>query len=447
MNFDAAKAILAEEALRMGLSEYEIYCMQSSEMSAETLKDEIASFSFGVGGGISFRCIVNGQMGAASTECLEDAEIRALVHRAAEQARYLESEDRAILFAGSEQYASVTAPAAETPDAAALKARALAIQANTYAESASVTDGTQSGVFTNAITVALANSHGLSLSNRVAYGGSYVQAVVQKDGEAQDAFSFTLSSDTDALRELSHQTVEEALSKLGSVEVASGKYDVIFSGKQMRALLSAFASVFSAKQAQLGLSLLRGKEGERMASDAVTLVDDPLYPDCPMQTPFDGEGVATYRKRVIDRGVLQTLLYDLSSADRAGKRSTGNGQRMSYADAVSIRPYSFYLEAGERSEDGLRQVMGDGLYITELKGLHAGCNAATGDFSIESAGRMVRNGVLCESVRSFTVAGNFFELLQQIEALSDTVQFGIPSGFTVYGSPDVLIRQMSIAGK
>lgn len=446
MNFDEAKAVLLDEAARMGLTEYEIYCMQTSDMSAETLKDEISSFSSGVSGGISFRCIVNGQMGTASTECLESEELRAVVRRAAEQTQYIESEDKAILFAGSDGYATVSAPSALRADAAAMKERALAVQKNTYAASEFVADGTQSGVFIHSMEVELANSYGLSLSNRVSFGGSYVQAVVQKDGEAQDAFSFTSESDADSLAELSAQTVEEALSKVGSSEIESGKYDVIFSGKQMRSLLSAFSSIFSAKQAQLGLSLLRGKEGERVASDAVTLIDDPMCAGCSVQTPFDGEGVATYCKNVIDGGVLQTLLYDLSAADRAGKRSTGNGQRMSYADAVSIRPYSFYLKEGAFSEDDLRRKMGNGLYITELKGLHAGCNAATGDFSIESAGRMVRDGMLCESVKSFTVAGNFFDLLKNIEALSDFVRFGIPSGFMVYGSPDVLVRQMSVAG-
>ena len=91
--------------------------------------------------------------------------------------------------------------------------------------------------------------------------------------------------------------------------------------------------------------------------------------------------------------------------------------------------------------------LGNGLYITELKGLHAGANAVTGDYSIESAGFMVRDGKRAEAVRSFTVAGNFFSLLKEIEALSDTVHFGMPSGFTVYGSPNALVRNMSIAGK
>lgn len=447
MKFDAVKECLIAEANRAGLSEYEIYFMESSGISAETLKDEISSFSSGVGGGVSFRCVVNGRMGCAATEFLTEEEMVALVRRAVANAQYIENDDKAILFAGSDRYAEVRLPSVADVEAARLKEVALEIQKETYAGSEFVADGTQSGVFSDKISMELLNSHGLRLSHCVAMSGAYVQAVVQKDGEAQDAFDFVLGLDADAREGLSRRALDEALSKVGAVEIESGKYDVIFSGKEMRSLLSAFASVFSAKQAQLGLSLLKGREGERIAADCVTLVDDPMREGCPMQTPFDGEGVATYRKNVIESGTLKTLLYDLATADRAGVQTTGNGQRVSYSDSVGIRPYSFYLETGAFSEDALKESMGDGLYVTELKGLHAGCNAVTGDFSIESAGYRVRGGKVCEAVKSFTVAGNFFELLKQIEALADTVHFGIPSGFTVFGSPDVLIRQMSVAGK
>ena len=81
-----------------------------------------------------------------------------------------------------------------------------------------------------------------------------------------------------------------------------------------------------------------------------------------------------------------------------------------------------------------------------MKGFHAGANAVTGDFSIESAGFLIEDGKIGAPIKSFTVAGNFFELLKNIEALSDNVKFGLPSGFTVYGAPDTLISEMSVAG-
>lgn len=447
MNFDSVKNDLIQEAERVGLTEYEVYFMESSDMSAETLKNEISSFSSGVSGGVSFRCIVNGRMGSASTELLTTEEMRDLVQRAVAGAGYVENEDEAILYAGAKQYDEVSLPKVQETEALAMKKIALQMQEKTYAQSKDVTDGTQSGVFSNRISMELLNSHGLHLNHRVAVSGAYVQAVIQKDGESQDAFDFTLDLNREALDELSVGAVSEATSKVGAGEIPSGKYDVIFCGKEMRALLSAFSSVFSAKNAQLGLSLLKGREGEPIANPSVTLWDDPRYKDSPVQTAFDGEGFATRRKAVIEKGILQTLLYDLATARRAGVESTGNGQRVGYAESVSIRPYSFYLEGGSLSEEALRERMGNGLYVTELKGLHAGCDATTGDFSLESAGYLVENGVLTRAVKSFTIAGNFFDLLRETEALADKVRFGIPSGFTVFGSPDLLVRQMSVAGK
>ncbi|MBQ8848788.1 MAG: TldD/PmbA family protein [Clostridia bacterium] len=448
MKFDDVKDFLIAEAERLGLREYEVYYMESADMNAETLKNEISSFSSGVRGGVCFRCIVDGHMGSASGELLEEDEMRALVSRAVENAKNIESDDKAILYKGSDSYAKVELPDVPNMDAAQVKKLALEMQKNTYETSEYITDGTQSAVFTSKINTQLMNSHGLRLSNSVAMSGAYVQAVIQKDGEAQDDFDWTLDvNDEKSIKAVSASAVDKAISKVGAIEVDTGKYDIIISGKKMGDLLSAYSSSFSAKQAQLGMSMLKGKEGQKVASDIVTLIDDPMRQGCPMQTSFDGEGVAAYKKNVIECGTLNTLLYDLSTADKAGKESTGNGQRLSYSNSVSIAPYSFYIEKGSESLDDLLKKVGDGLYITEFKGMHAGCNGVTGDFSIESAGYLIKDGRLCESVRSFTVAGNFFTLLKNIEALSDNVKFGIPSGFTCYGSPDVLLRNMSIAGK
>jgi len=90
---------------------------------------------------------------------------------------------------------------------------------------------------------------------------------------------------------------------------------------------------------------------------------------------------------------------------------------------------------------------GDGIYITEINGLHAGANPVSGDFSLQSAGFMIRGGKKCEAVKSFTVAGNFFELLKAISALGDKLERGVTTGFTGFCAPDVLVPDMSIAGK
>ncbi|MBE6593279.1 MAG: TldD/PmbA family protein [Ruminococcaceae bacterium] len=447
MNFDAVKNSLVREARAAGLEEYEIYFMESGGTSAETLKGEISSFSCETSGGISFRCIYGGKLGSAATQLFTDEEMKALVERAIENAKYVESDDKAVIFSGSESYAELDLPEIEEKSTAELKQIALSLHKDIYAQSEYVSDGTSAFVMQNKTNIVLMNSHGLELCGKVGVAGAGASAVVSKDGEAQEAFSLRSGFAKEDLEAIPKDSVADALKKLGATEIESGKYDVIIDGKQMRTLLSTFSSVFSGRSANLGLSLLKGKEGEQIAAECVTIVDDPMYKGSAMQTSFDGEGVATYTKNVVEKGVLKTLLYDIASADKVGKESTGNGQRAGYASPVSVAPYHFYLSAGELDDEALLGALGDGLYITELKGLHAGANSVTGDFSIESAGFRVRDGKLCEAVKSFTIAGNFFELIKSVESLSSNVKFGFPSGFTVFGAPDTLIRKMSVAGK
>ena len=444
MDFLFVRDILVAEARALGLDDYEIFFSGTQQMSTETLKDEVSSFSSGACAGVSFRCVLGGRMGNAATELFEESELKGIVRRAMDNASVIENDDPVMIFGGSKFYEKAKSPAFAMPSAADVKALALDLQAKTYAESELITDGTQSGAFAEKTEIKLVNSKGLELSSTVAYGGSYVQAVVKDADDAVEAFDVALGYENAA--SIPASATKMALSKLGAAEVKSGKYSIIIDGKQMRALLSAYCSVFSGKQALLGLSLLSGKVGEAVAADCVTLVDDAMYEGGYVKTAFDGEGVATYKKNVIEKGVLNTLLYDLSTAAKAGVTTTANGQRTSYAQQVSIAPFTFYIEGGELSEEQLTQRMGDGLYVTEFNGLHAGANAVTGDFSIQSAGFLVENGKKTRAVKGFTVAGNFFSLLKDIKALSNEVKFGLPSGFTVFGSPDVLLEDVSVAG-
>ena len=446
MDFYSVKNYLFEAAEKAGLKEYEVYFMESSGVSAETLKDEISSFSSAVSGGICFRCIVNGRMGSASSELLEAEEMSALVERAINNAKYIENDDKAIIFKGSESYENVSPKKFKDYSAAEIKEIALDLIKSTYEQSEYITDGTQTYAVQDTTKIILMNSHGLSLETEVSVCGALVQAVVAKDGESQYGGDIEIGLDKEDVENLPKSAIDEALSKIGAKEIPSGKYDIIFDGKQMRALLSAFSSVFSGRNAYLGLSLLKGKEGEKIGAECLTVVDDPMYEGSPMQTAFDGEGVAAYKKNVIENGVLKTLLYDLASADKVGRESTGNGLRASYASAVSISPYHFYIAGGEETDEELFARLSDGLYITELKGLHAGANSVTGDFSIESFGFEIKDGKIGDAVKSFTVAGNFFELIKNIEAVSSNVKFGFPAGFTVYGAPNTLIRGCSVAG-
>ena len=442
MDFKEIKQIIKNACEKYGVSEYEMTYSIGENISAETLKDEISAFSSGESASLSFRCIVNGHMGYASTSFFDADEIEDLVIRASDNARAIENEDVVVIFKGSESYGKITAPEPEVADAAELKNKALELQRKTYATDSSVVDGTQSIAMSFRDEIYMYNSHGLELSNKVGMTGCYVAAVVNKDGESRDNFEFAESIHGEKFDELPAKAVNGALEKIGAEEIPTGKYNIVIDGTQMRSLLSAFSPSFSAKNAILGMSLLAGKEGEKIASDIVNITDDAMREGCPVQTPFDEEGVATYKKNVVENGVLKTLLYDLTTAIKTGKQTTANGRR-----GGNIAPYNFAISAGENTLDELFAKAGDGIYVTGVKGLHAGANAITGDFSVESEGFLIKDGKKAGPVKSFTVAGNFFELLKKIDSLSNEVKWGIPGGFTVFGSPDVLLKDMSVAGK
>lgn len=442
MNFTQIKDVISAACKKFGVEEYEIFYTLSEDISAETFLHDISGLSSGESAKVYFRCLCDGHMGYSSSSYFEIDEMEDLVLRAKENAMAIENDDVVVIFKGSESYAKTTAPEPPLTDAVTLKNKALELQEATYAADSAVVDGTQSATMFFRSEMYLYNSHGLELSNRVGMSGCYVSAVVNCDGEARDNFEFAENINSEEVKALPAKVVRGALDKIGATEIPTGKYNVVIDGEQMKDLLSAFSSAFSAKNALLGMSRLVGKEGEKIAADIVTITDDPMREGCPMQTHFDDEGVATYKKTVVESGVLKTMLYDLTTAIKTGKETTGNGRR-----GGNIAPYNFGICAGNDTLDQLFAKAGDGVYVTGIKGLHAGANDITGDFSVESEGFLIKDGKKAGPIKSFTIAGNFFELLLNIDAISNQIKWGIPTSFTVFGAPDVLIKGMSVAGK
>jgi PmbA protein len=106
-----------------------------------------------------------------------------------------------------------------------------------------------------------------------------------------------------------------------------------------------------------------------------------------------------------------------------------------------------YLENGTLTEEELLQKAGNGVYITSLGGLHAGANAISGDFSLQSSGFKIEDGKKTDYIKSFTVAGNFYELLKNVVALADNCRLPRAMGSTTFGAPSVLVDGLSVAGK
>ena len=445
MNFNDIKNAVIKAAEKAGVAEYEIYYVQDSGISAETLKHEISSFSSSVSGGICFRCIVDGKMGYASTELMDSDEMEELVYRAVSNAKYVEADDGGVIFAGSPKYEKTNAPEPQVLDAAHIKSMALSIQNEMYEASDKVIDGCETAVMSSEMWIRIFNSYGLDLENHVGRNLAYAESAVNVGGEPANSFVIRRGSDHKDFEGMAKEAVDDALAKIGAGHVETGTYSIVLDKYQMAGLLSAFSPIFSAKNAQNGMSLLAGKEGEKIAADCVTVTDDPFREGYELQTHFDAEGVATYRKKVIENGVLNTLLHNLDTAKKAGIETTGNASKAGYSGSVEISPYCFCIEGSELTEEQLFEKADNGIYVTDLMGLHAGVNAITGDFSIEASGFMIENGKKGRPVKTFTIAGNFFTMLKNIEAVADTVKIGM-GGFTAFGAPSVLVRSISVAG-
>ena len=450
MNFDMLKAALDSALRETGVSEYEIYYMSDGTTSVSTLNKEVNAFSSSTTGGLCLRVLVDGKMGYASTELMTEAEMATLPERAKSNALATEKPDTVGIFAGSESYEPLRVEKAELLSAAELKSLSIQTGEALFAKDERVKEGTTSEAISVESSIRLVNSHGLDLALTCNVNALVAEAVVSENGENQADYSFKnlkRGKEGEIIAEMVDEAVGEALSKIGADLVPTGKYNVVISGNQMRSLLSVFSSAFSAKAALDGMSLLKGKEGETIAAPIVTITDDPQREGSTVGTYFDAEGVATHRKAVVEAGVLTTLLHNRETALAMGKTTTANASKGGYSSPIGVRPYSFAIEAGDKSRDELFSLAGDGIFITEVKGLHAGANPVSGDFSLESAGFMIRDGKKCEAVKSFTVAGNFFELLKSITALGDKIEFGISTGLTGFGSPDVFVQNMSVAGK
>lgn len=457
MTYQEFKEAVTRYAGENGLTEYELYYEGGWANSVEIYREEVKGYSTEESMGVCFRCIVEGKAGYASTENLTETEARSLVLRALENAGSIESEEECFLHRKGDSYAVCQKNDSPQPSGAELVEAALALQKELYQADSRVTDGTQAYMIYASHKYALCNSNGLDLEDEFSMANSYGMALVEEDGEKYDGSKNKQGRNLRELdlKEIAKAAVEEAVSSIGAGSVPSGKYTVVFSNRAMATLLATYASVFSAELAQKGMSLLNGKEGEKIAADCITITDDPRYRDSMVKRTFDGEGVAAYAKNVVEKGVLSTLLHNLKTAAKAGVKSTGNASKASYSSVVGVSPFTFYIQPASDTEEtaenkklpkvpeALFRKAGEGIYVTELMGLHAGANAVTGDFSLSAKGFLITEGDKGAPVKNFTVSGNFFELLKSVEVLGSDLEF-LQGKF---GSPSILVRDIAVAGQ
>lgn len=447
MEFNLFKEKLFEEANKAGFEEYEIYYADGESLSINIYEGEVEKYKLNTAFGLSFRGKINGKMGYSYSEILDEEAIKTLIENAKSAALTIENDDVKFIYDGDKEYKEIDCFKKELEGINPDKYIELALQMEKECKKQcdKVINFSSCAIGYGKSTYGIINSKGLNLKNERNSLSAYVIPIIEADGEKYDGMGYVLAQKLDDIKpdELAKRAIEEATSRIGGKSIPSGNYKIIINNEAMVSLLGTFSSIFNSEQAQKGLSLLQGKEGEIIASDIVTLIDDPHLKDGLGTCSFDDEGVATYTKEIVTNGKLNTLLYNLKTANKAGVKSTGNGFKSSYASTVGVSETNFYIKSGEKTFDELCEIVKDGVIITEFAGLHSGASSVTGDFSLAAKGFMIENGKKTFPVEQITIAGNFFTLLKDIEEVGCDLKFPMSS----IGSPSIIVKELSIAGK
>ena len=273
-----------------------------------------------------------------------------------------------------------------------------------------------------------------------------VSALAERDGEVQSGFSFRLARELDELpwEEAASEASVRAARLLGSRKPGTERLPVVLDPWAAASFLGVLAQALSAEEVRKGRSLLAELVGERVASDAVTLVDDGRLLDGPAAAPVDDEGVPTGRTDVIEDGILRGFLHNTATATLAGARSTGNAARPSYRGVPGVAPSNLYVRPGaEGAEDVVRRA-GRGVYVQEVKGVHSGANPVSGEFSVGAAGLRIEGGELAEPLREMTIASTIPEVLTSVRSVGSDLRFFPGAGSL--GTATLLVAEMTVAG-
>jgi len=266
--------------------------------------------------------------------------------------------------------------------------------------------------------------------------------IASEGGAMQTDHWFSVARHRRALEEpeaVGRRAAERALARLGARRVATCEVPVIFDGVSARSLLGNLASCLSGYAIYRRSSFLADRLGETIASELLSVVDDGRLPAGLGSRPFDGEGLPTRRKVVIERGKLETYLLDSYSGRKLEMASTGNAAR-SAGSAPRVSPTNLWIEPGTSSLEEMIAGTERGLLVTGLFGF--GFNAVTGDFSRGATGVWIERGERIHPVEEITIAGNLAEMLTKIDAVgSELIWLGSVA------APALRVARMTLAGE
>lgn len=436
-----------EAALAAGAGEAEGWCEESVSRQIRVYDGAVESLSDAGARGIGIRAFIDGRSGYAYGTDLSEGGIRALGEAAHASAAVADPDE----FEGLPEELGVT----EVPGLASAEMAAwsterkveLALAVERAARAREGVSQVEETVFSDEEgSAAIANSRGFSAAYASTQAYAYASAFAGEGEDLMTGIGIGVGRhpgelDPDAI---GGEAAERALALKGARQPQGGRCPVVLDAFVAASFAGFIGTMLSADAVQRGRSLFAGREGEAVAEPSFVLVDDGREPDGPSSAPFDGEGAATRRTSLIDGGRLAGYLYDARTARKDGRATTANANRRSYRTPPRVGTTNLLIEPGDATLDGLIARAGEGLYVTDVVGLHSGVNPVSGTFSVGAAGRLIEGGELGRPVREITIASDLVGMLRSVSAVGSESRW-MPLAGSLKAVP-LLIAEMSVSG-
>jgi PmbA protein len=436
-----------EAAQSAGADDAEAWVEEAVTRQIRVYEANVESLTDAGSRGIGLRVFLDGRSGYAYGTDMSDEGVQALAAEARESAAVADPDE----FGGlPEEFGAAEVKglhAAGLADWSTERKIELAVEIERTARAHDGVSQVEDTVYADADgSVALTNSRGFCSSYEASSAWAYASVFAGEGADLMTGLGVGLGREPEELdpRAIGDEAAQRALALVGARQPESRRCPVVLDAFVAASFIGFIGGMLSADAVQRGRSLFADREGEEIASSAVRLADDGIDPDGPDSAPFDGEGSARRRTPLIEDGRLVTFLFDARTARKGGRATTASASRGSYRTPPGVGTANLLLEPGEPDLAELIRRAGDGLYVTDVAGLHSGVNPVAGTFSVGATGRLIEGGELGRPVREMTIASDLVSMLKAVQAVGSTSRW-VPFGGSVKASP-LLIGEMAVSG-
>lgn len=415
-------AALIQAALKAGADAADVLYIGDASTEVQVRLGELEDVARSEGEEIGLRFFAGSRSASVSSSDLSSDALAALVDRAAAMAREA-PEDPWSGLAPDDRLLRGPAPDIEGDDGAdpspvELKAQALAIEEMARAVPG-ITNSEGAGMSAGRTVVALATSQDFSRGYTTSgYQASASVIAGTGSGMQRDYASHSTRhyADLDGPEALGRLAGERAVKRLDPGKLASGAMPIVFDPRVGGSLLGHLLGALSGPAIARKTSFLLGREDEQLFDPSIVIVDDPHRRRGLRSKPFDGEGVATARRGLIESGRLTGWLLNSASARQLGLETTGNANR-GIGGPPGVGGTNVHMEPGSLSPTELMADIKLGVYVTEMIG--SAVNPVTGDYSRGASGFIIVNGEIATPVDEITIAGNLIDMYRALIAADD----------------------------